>query len=675
MLQYFRKSVMRWLVAFFMVGALISIAMVAGLAFYYSKKSLSQAAFNQLKVINEIRKNQVITNLSKRMINLKMLSESCQITKIFSVLQIYRDTSDSDTEDRFDVSTEAYNSVYRKIDPYFRKSLEEYKYENIYLICTAHGHVMYAAEQAEDLGTSLKTGPYKNSELAKVLAKIGQKKKAIITDFEEQNRFTYIAVPVSDQKGKIYAIIAARIGPEEIIQSMKNRKGIGETYIVGEDFMIRAHAGMSRNMEPDDLIKAEMDTPGIRKSFKRGTGAEILKNRQGVRMLSAYTYVNLKNELGADFEWAIVSEIAASKAFSQIRMLGLQLIIMGGGLVVLSSMAGYIIGKSIATPLRKLCDKVTLMADGDLTVSIEPGRRIDEIGTLIDAFYYMLGTLRSQTKEITDGTQTIASSITQISTTATELATSSAETASSVSQITTTVEQVRQTAYMANEKSEQVAKGADHAAQIYDAGKKATQDSVAGMNRIKEDMSYIAESIVRLSEQTQSIGEIINAVNDLADQSNLLSVNASIEAAKAGEHGKGFAVVAQEVKSLADQSKDATNQVRTILNDIQKATSTAVMATERGTKAVEAGVRLSEQSGDSIDRLSHSVMESTQAAIRIAASSQEQLVGMDQLVHAMESIKEASKQNVEGAKQLEFATKNLKELGQNLKQLALMFKF
>src|SRR4028119_1286641 len=107
------------------------------------------------------------------------------------------------------------------------------------------------------------------------------------------------------------------------------------------------------------------------------------------------------------------------------------------------------------------------------------------------------------------------------------------------------------------------------------------------MQRIREQMEAIGESMMRLSEQSQAIGAIIATVDDLAQQSNLLAVNAAIEAAKAGEQGKGFAVVAQEVKSLADQSKQATTQVRTILNDIQKATGAAVMATEQGSKAVE----------------------------------------------------------------------------------------
>jgi methyl-accepting chemotaxis protein len=189
------------------------------------------------------------------------------------------------------------------------------------------------------------------------------------------------------------------------------------------------------------------------------------------------------------------------------------------------------------------------------------------------------------------------------------------------------------------------------------------------MKRIQAQMGSIAESVVKLSEQSQAIGEIIATVNDLADQSNLLAVNAAIEAAKAGEHGRGFAVVAQEVKNLAEQSKQATKQVRGILGDIQKATSAAVLATEQGDKAVDAGVKQSTEAGESIRLLADGIIESARTAMQIAASSQQQLIGTDQVAIAMENIREASLQNVAGTKQAEAAAQSLHELGQRLKRL------
>jgi methyl-accepting chemotaxis protein len=194
------------------------------------------------------------------------------------------------------------------------------------------------------------------------------------------------------------------------------------------------------------------------------------------------------------------------------------------------------------------------------------------------------------------------------------------------------------------------------------------------MNRIREQMDSIAQTIVRLSEQSQSIGGIIASVTDIADQSNLLAVNAAIEAAKAGEHGKGFAVVAQEIKNLAGQSKQATSEVRNILNDVQKATSAAVMATEQGSKAVETGVKQSVLAGEAIRFLSESSNEAVQAATQIVASSQQQVVGMDQISVAMQNINQAGTETAVSMVQSEKAAKNLHELGQKLKDMVDRFK-
>jgi len=276
---------------------------------------------------------------------------------------------------------------------------------------------------------------------------------------------------------------------------------------------------------------------------------------------------------------------------------------------------------------------------------------------------------RSITKPLIEGSNSLVSSINQISTTATQLSSSFSEATSSTSEISTTVEEVKQTSHLSYEKAEYVTKIAEKAVEVSREGKRSTDDTITGMSRIKEEMEYIAESIIKLTEQIQSIGEIISVVNDLSDQSNLLSVNAAIEASKAGDYGKGFAVVAQEVKTLAEQSKEATHQVKSLLDDIQKATSASVMATERGSKAVERGVSLSMLAGEAIRILAETVTDSTQAAVQISLSSKEQLVGMDQLALGMENIKGASIQNMDSAKQLESATRGMKDLGQKLNDL------
>ncbi|MGH2568549.1 MAG: HAMP domain-containing methyl-accepting chemotaxis protein [Bacteroidota bacterium] len=293
---------------------------------------------------------------------------------------------------------------------------------------------------------------------------------------------------------------------------------------------------------------------------------------------------------------------------------------------------------------------------------------------LLFAFVMIVLLTRTIAGPLLEAVNVLSSSASEIVAGTTQVATGASETATAVSETTTTVEEVKQTAQVASQKAKYVSDSSQKAAQVSQTGKKSVEQSIEGMNRIREQMESVAESIVRLSEQSQAIGEIIASVNDLAEQSNLLAVNAAIEAAKAGEQGKGFAVVAQEVKSLAEQSKQATAQVRTILMDIQKATSAAVMAAEQGSKAVETGVTQTTEAGESIRMLAESIAEAAQAATQIAASSQQQLVGMDQVALAMENIKQASTQNVASTKQAESAAQNLHQLGLKLKQLTEQYR-
>jgi len=311
------------------------------------------------------------------------------------------------------------------------------------------------------------------------------------------------------------------------------------------------------------------------------------------------------------------------------------------------------------------------IAASDLTIEVTPLSDIDSFG---NAFAMMVEKLRTQTHQIIEGANVLASAGSEIMASVSQLTSGASETATAVSETTTTVEEVKQTAEMASQKAKHVSEMGQRTSEISQAGLKSIEDTVNGMNRIREQMESIADMVLRLSEQSQAIGEIIATVNDIAEQSNLLAVNASIEAAKAGEQGKGFAVVAQEIRSLAAQSKQATTQVRNILFDVQKAISSAVMATEQGSKAVEEGVRLSTQAGDSINVLSESVTESTNAAIQIAASSQQQLIGMAQVVSAMENIRQSSIQTVSGTKQTEKAAHDLYNLGQRLQEIVKSYK-
>jgi methyl-accepting chemotaxis protein len=276
--------------------------------------------------------------------------------------------------------------------------------------------------------------------------------------------------------------------------------------------------------------------------------------------------------------------------------------------------------------------------------------------------------------ELSNGIAMLLDVARDVMTVSNQMSTGAAETATSVAQTATTFEEVRQTVRMTTHDAGQVASSALQAAQFSQEGRKSTEEAIATMQRIRDEMDAIADSMMRLNDQTQSIGQIIDAVNALAAQSNLLAVNAAIEASKAGERGKGFSIVAQEVRNLADQSRRATHQIGMILNDIQKATHLSVTAIENGRKAVERGVSQSVQTGHSIETLAASVNSAAEAASHIANANQQQLYGVDQVSVSMTNIREATTNSLSCSRQMEVAAQHLKELGQKLEQVVVQYK-
>jgi methyl-accepting chemotaxis protein len=321
--------------------------------------------------------------------------------------------------------------------------------------------------------------------------------------------------------------------------------------------------------------------------------------------------------------------------------------------------------------LHSMAEVAKALANNQLGADVQPRSERDELG---HAFVAMTSNLRTLVSEVQEAARQISGSSAQIAALTSQLAASSTETAAAVSETSTTLEEIKVTAQQVNQKSAFVSDSARSTAQMTQHGQKSVGDTLQGMHKIRQQMDFIAESIVRLSEQSMAIGEIITSVSDLAGQSNLLAVNASIEAAKAGEHGKGFAVVAQEVRSLAEQSKESTEQIRRILNDIQKAISGAVMATEQGGKTVEIGVQQSAETETAIQTIGQGATGTVQAAAQILASTNEQVAGLNQVAIAMDNIRGASDQIVISMRQAEEATASLNQMSNRMWDLVERFR-
>jgi methyl-accepting chemotaxis protein len=325
--------------------------------------------------------------------------------------------------------------------------------------------------------------------------------------------------------------------------------------------------------------------------------------------------------------------------------------------------------QNLISPLNSLSSAVKQIVEGDLRVSLPEVSSKDELQALVEAFQGLLSNMKDDRHQIDDAVQVLSSSVGQIVKSTSASADGASETASTVTETTIAAEEVRQTTLIATENSRFVADLAEETAKVSLEGRRATEDTVAQMTRMREQMVTIAGGMSGLLEKSQAIVEITSTVDDLAQQSNLLAVNAAVEAARAGELGKGFSVVAQEVKALAALSKEATAEVRRILEDIQKATAAAAVSIEQGSGMVEAAVKQSSEAGNAIEALTKSVSEAASAASQIAAANQEQLVGIDQVVTAMQGIQNAMRQHAESSREINEAAQNLNIIRDVLKGL------
>ncbi len=393
------------------------------------------------------------------------------------------------------------------------------------------------------------------------------------------------------------------------------------------------------------------------------TGVQLERDRQ----LAAIVEQLIEHATRSSEEAVAESERQAESALRWLAAIAALALLGGLGLTLMLT-------KILAGPLRELSDAAERIAAGDLTVQLPPHARKDEMGVLSRTFGQMVERLRQVMRELSDGVGVLGSSASEISASTAQVSASSAQTASAVAETSATAEEVKQTAKVASDKAAHVQGAAQSTVEASRSGLQAMEESIQAMQQIRQQMDSMAGSVIRLADQGTAIGEIIATVSDLADQSNLLSVNAAIEAARAGDEGGGFRVVAQEIRSLSEQSKQATVQVKALLGEIQKATSAAVLDMEQAGKAMSAGVDLSEKTARSIRAMTDAIGESAQAAALIAASAQQQAVGMDQVAYAMQNINQASAQNVAASRQSEAAAHELKNLGLRLKGVVEQFR-
>ena len=327
-----------------------------------------------------------------------------------------------------------------------------------------------------------------------------------------------------------------------------------------------------------------------------------------------------------------------------------------------------------AHAFRKVVDvigeKLRLIAFGDLTQRVEAGDDDEALGELAYHVNMMASGLRELTREIVQATGDIASSVAQLHTAASSQAAAAAEQAAASSQTMATLEEIRVISGQTRDKAQALGETADRALHEGETARRSVASSVSGMELIHNRVETIGERIQTLTERALQIESINTAVANLAQQSRMLALNASIEAAKAGEAGGGFAAVAREVRQLAEQSGRETVEVEKILKEVRLAIRDVVSGVEEGTREIVHALRSVEETGTALSRLSDVAQETAIASKQIVAAVRQEVTGINQLVAVVNEINKATNQFVDSTRQTESAVSNLGRITRSMQEHA-----
>ncbi|WP_141332555.1 methyl-accepting chemotaxis protein, partial [Myxococcus sp. AB025B] len=320
--------------------------------------------------------------------------------------------------------------------------------------------------------------------------------------------------------------------------------------------------------------------------------------------------------------------------------LGLFTALAAGGII-------FLLVRRMTGPLRELTAAAArVVAEGDFRGTLEVHSR-DEIGQLASSFAEMMVRLRSLLMALKGSAEQLEAAASQLTDSATVQNEAVSQQAVALHETQLAAQQLQESSRAAAKRVETIQREAEKASGFGQAGEAAVSGSVGGLTHIRSHVEQIGRTISELHQRTRLVGDITRTVKDLADQSNVLALNASIEAARSGDQGRAFSVVARNMRSLADQSAGATTRVQSILGDIGRAISDAVRISEGGAREVEGGLEQVRAAGESLRSLAGIIQSNGQTVKSISDAVRQQDAGIAELFAALSSMADVADQIVD----------------------------
>jgi len=315
---------------------------------------------------------------------------------------------------------------------------------------------------------------------------------------------------------------------------------------------------------------------------------------------------------------------------------------------------------------------VSQIARGDLT--LRGAVTSDALGNVVDSVNYMLDNFTQVLRRVRDAANDVSTSANQILNASEAMAKGATQQDHEITNTSSAVEELTVSMKQVSNNAEASAEAARRALDAAEQGNRSVRDTLEGMQRIRSSVQATAKKIKSLGDRSLEISEIINVINDITEQTNLLALNAAIEAARAGEAGRGFAVVADEVRKLAEHSRTATKDIAALIKAIQAETNEAVVVMEEGTREVEVGARLADQAGKALEAISAVVRQSAELVQEISLASKQQVRGTEGVANAMQIISNITHQTSQGARQTAHSTELMVKMSEQLNEALSQFR-
>ncbi|MGA2988890.1 MAG: methyl-accepting chemotaxis protein [Candidatus Korobacteraceae bacterium] len=380
-----------------------------------------------------------------------------------------------------------------------------------------------------------------------------------------------------------------------------------------------------------------------------------------VRALSSFS----EKLAGGDYKQRV--EITAENDFGAIAM-NLNLAVENAARAIFNQEAQENLQRSVTEFLTI----VSQVAKGDLTLRGKVTN--DTLGNVVDSVNYMLDNFTKVLERVRKAATDVSSSSGQILLATEEMAKGATQQDQEITNTSSAVEELTVSMKQVSNNAEASAEAARRALDAAEQGNRSVRDTLEGMQRIRSSVQATAKKIKSLGDRSLEISEIVNVINDITEQTNLLALNAAIEAARAGEAGRGFAVVADEVRKLAEHSRKATKDIAGLIKAIQAETNEAVVVMEEGTREVEVGAKLADQAGKALDAISTVVRQSAELVQEISLASKQQVRGTEGVANAMQIISSITHQTSQGSRQAALTVEQLVKLSEQLNDALSQFR-